>query len=48
VLKGSMLGLERFNVVHGAHGRPPSWLRTTNCDSYIAMSHAESSGLSGL
>jgi hypothetical protein len=28
VLKGSMLGLERFNVVHGAHGRPPSWWRT--------------------
>src|SRR5262245_11230972 len=42
LLKGSMLGLERFDVVHAAHGRPPSWLRTANCDSYIATSHAES------
>src|SRR5882762_5860444 len=48
LLKGSMLVLERFDVVHCAHGRPPRLLRTGNCDSYIARSHAESSGLSGL
>jgi hypothetical protein len=29
VLKGRMLGLERFDVVHCAHGRPPGLLRTT-------------------
>jgi hypothetical protein len=43
LLKGGVFGLERLDVVHCAHGRPPSWLRTRNCDSKIAMSHAESS-----
>jgi hypothetical protein len=42
LLKGSVLGLERFDVVHCAHGRPPGLLRTSDSDSDIGMSHAES------
>jgi hypothetical protein len=42
LLKGSVFGLERFDVVHWAHGRPPRLLRTRNSDSDIGTSHAES------
>src|SRR5882762_4147078 len=28
MLQRSMLGFQRFDVVHSAHRRPPSWLRT--------------------
>src|SRR5207237_9164958 len=28
MLQRSMLGLQRLDVVHSAHRRPPSWLRT--------------------
>src|SRR5215475_2088796 len=28
MLERRMLGLQRFDVVHSAHRRPPSWLRT--------------------
>jgi len=42
LLKGSVLGLERFDVVYLAIRRPPRLLRTRNSDSDIGTSHAES------
>src|SRR5471032_3660375 len=46
LLERSMLGLQRFDVVHGTHRRPPAFCRNEKPDSVEAASHGKSTVLS--